>query len=103
MDAKGDTTRPVARLGSDTKAHIGRKLRTLYDEIVNQGTPSRFVRVLERLDDADRGDGGGRVVQVIGPRGGERVEPAQDRDVGGNEKSDLKDREDAKREGGNNG
>jgi hypothetical protein len=42
---------PAAKLGSATKAMIGRQLRLMYSEVVNQGVPERFVEILRGLDD----------------------------------------------------
>jgi Anti-sigma factor NepR len=43
--------KPVARLGTDTKAKIGQQLRVMYDEILEQGVPERFAKILRGLDD----------------------------------------------------
>jgi Anti-sigma factor NepR len=39
-----------AILEADLQAHIGRQLRAVYDEVVNEGVPDRFVRLLEELE-----------------------------------------------------
>ena len=44
----------VVELGPDIKANIGRQLRLMYGEVVDQGVPDRFVQVLKRLDDSNR-------------------------------------------------
>ena len=36
-------------LEADLQAHIGRQLRAVYDEVVSEGVPERFVRLLEEL------------------------------------------------------
>jgi hypothetical protein len=41
------------RLGRDVQAKIGGQLRALYDEVVKEGVPDRFVELLKRLDDKD--------------------------------------------------
>lgn len=41
-----------ARLGKDVQAKIGQQLRALYDDVVSQGVPDRFVDLLSRLDSA---------------------------------------------------
>jgi hypothetical protein len=41
----------VVELGPDIKANIGRQLRLMYGEVVDQGVPDRFVQMLKRLDD----------------------------------------------------
>ena len=43
--------KPVAKLGTDVKAKIGEQLRHIYNDIVNQGVPERFVKILQGLDD----------------------------------------------------
>jgi hypothetical protein len=40
-----------ARLGRDVQSKIGQQLRAMYDDVVNQGVPDRFVELLSRLDD----------------------------------------------------
>ena len=48
--------KPVAKLGTDVKAKIGEQLRQIYNDIVNQGVPERFVKILRSLDDpSDKG------------------------------------------------
>jgi hypothetical protein len=39
------------RLGRDVQAKIGNQLRALYDDIVQEGVPDRFVELLQRLDE----------------------------------------------------
>ena len=39
-----------AILEADLQAHIGRQLRAVYDEVVNEAVPDRFLRLLEELD-----------------------------------------------------
>jgi len=41
------------KLGREVQARLGQQLRAMYDEIVNQGVPTRFTELLNRLD----GDG----------------------------------------------
>ena len=43
--------KPVAKLGTDIKAKIGQQLRVIYDEVVDQGVPERFAKILRELDD----------------------------------------------------
>ena len=40
-----------ARLTRDVQARLGQQLRAMYDDVVNQGVPDRFVELLNRLDD----------------------------------------------------
>jgi Anti-sigma factor NepR len=55
---QGSEMKPVAKLGNDVKAKIGQQLRTMYDEIVDQGVPERFAAILRDLDESsDKGSG----------------------------------------------
>lgn len=49
-------------LGSDIQAKIGQHLRAMYDDVVRQGVPDRFMDLLAQLDKAgnksDEGGGG---------------------------------------------
>jgi hypothetical protein len=57
------TENNVVRLQTDTLVEIGRRLRDLYNEILNEPRPARFDELLKRLDDpvdqADRREPGG--------------------------------------------
>jgi len=37
-------------LEADLQAHIGRQLRAVYDEVVNEAVPDRFLRLLDELE-----------------------------------------------------
>jgi len=57
QDQVGNSLRPPAVapasgviLAPDLQAHIGRHLRTVYDEVVNEAVPDRFVQLLEELE-----------------------------------------------------
>ena len=53
---QGSDMKPVAKLGNDVKAKIGQQLRLMYDEVVEQGVPDRFTKILRSLDDpSDKG------------------------------------------------
>ena len=39
-----------AVLEPDLQRHIGRHLRALYDEVVNEAVPDRFLQLLEELE-----------------------------------------------------
>jgi len=41
---------PGAILEVDVQGHIGRQLRAVYDEVVREPVPDRFVKLLEELD-----------------------------------------------------
>ena len=45
------SAKPDPTLGQDIQAKIGRQLRAIYDDVVNQGVPDRFVELLNRLDE----------------------------------------------------
>jgi len=45
--------RPHGRLGRDVQAKIGHQLRAMYDDVVKEGVPERFVELLKRLDNKD--------------------------------------------------
>jgi hypothetical protein len=44
------------QLSHDILAKIGQQLRTIYDDIVNEGIPERFAELLNRLDDRESRD-----------------------------------------------
>ena len=48
MDAQ---PRKAAKLGPDLQAHIGRQLRSLYDEVLKQPVPEHLRDLLQRLGD----------------------------------------------------
>lgn len=37
-------------LEADLQAHIGRQLRAVYEEVVNEAVPDRFLRLLDELE-----------------------------------------------------
>jgi hypothetical protein len=45
-----------SQLGHDIRAKIGQELRTIYDDVVNEGIPERFAELLNRLDDRESRD-----------------------------------------------
>jgi hypothetical protein len=61
----------VAKLSPDIKSKIGQQLRIMYEEVVCQGVPDRFVEILRGLDTHDDHD---HDAPVSGQRG-----EAQDR------------------------
>jgi hypothetical protein len=42
--------KPRASLSEDIRGKIGRQLRDMYDDVVAQGVPDRFVDLLNRLE-----------------------------------------------------
>jgi Anti-sigma factor NepR len=57
MKLQGSDMKPVAKLGTEVKAKIGQQLRIIYDDIVGQGVPERFVEILRGLDDPTDDEG----------------------------------------------
>src|SRR5215216_4327417 len=47
------SARSQGRLGRDVQAKIGNQLRAIYDDVVKEGVPDRFVDLLKRLDKQD--------------------------------------------------
>jgi hypothetical protein len=45
-----------ATLGREIQTKIGEQLRAMYDDVVGQGVPDRFVELLRRLDNKDPGE-----------------------------------------------
>jgi hypothetical protein len=45
--------KPRAGLGRDVQNKIGSQLRSMYDDVVNQGVPDRFADLLRQLDERD--------------------------------------------------
>jgi hypothetical protein len=45
-----------ATLGREIQTKIGEQLRAMYDDVVGQGVPDRFVDLLRRLDKQDDGE-----------------------------------------------
>ena len=46
--------KPEARLGREIQARIGQQLRTLYNDVVNQGVPQHIADLVRRLGDQDQ-------------------------------------------------
>jgi hypothetical protein len=46
---------PPVPLPNDVQAFIGRELRAVYDNIINEPVPDRFVKLLEELERKHRG------------------------------------------------
>lgn len=64
-EALSKTSMPAApgtALGTDIQAKIGQHLRAMYDDVVRQGVPDRFLDLLSQLDKPAKdkaGEGGG--------------------------------------------
>lgn len=48
-------TKP-AKLGREVQARLGQQLRAMYDDILNQGVPDRFVELIKRIDGSGNKD-----------------------------------------------
>jgi len=46
---KKNNTKP-AKLSREVQARLGQQLRAMYDDVVSQGVPDRFVELLNRLN-----------------------------------------------------
>ncbi len=49
-DASSEPENTGPSLGGEIRGKIGRQLRELYDDVVAQGVPDRFVELLNRLE-----------------------------------------------------
>lgn len=49
MNKEAKSPRP-GRLSRETQAKIGEQLRKMHDDIVEEGVPERFVKLLSQLD-----------------------------------------------------
>ncbi|MFM9847237.1 MAG: NepR family anti-sigma factor [Hyphomicrobiaceae bacterium] len=48
-DEKREEAKPDARVDANVRAHLGRKLKTAYQALVEEPVPDRFVKLLEEL------------------------------------------------------
>lgn len=46
---------PLVPMPGDIQSHIGRQLRSLYDSVVQQPVPDRFLELLSKLDEKSGG------------------------------------------------
>jgi hypothetical protein len=46
-------TKPTARLGREVQAKIGHQLRSVYEDVVNQGVPDHIADLVRRLTERD--------------------------------------------------
>jgi Anti-sigma factor NepR len=51
-----DGSRP-AKLSREVQARLGQQLRSLYDDVVNQGVPDRFTDLINRINVPGNQDG----------------------------------------------
>ena len=45
-----------AKLSREVQARLGQQLRSLYDDVVNQGVPDRFTELLNRMGDDNKSE-----------------------------------------------
>jgi hypothetical protein len=48
-DEDRGAAKPDARVDANVRAHLGRKLKTAYQALVEEPVPERFVKLLEEL------------------------------------------------------
>lgn len=59
IHARSGTARVGPALNRDIQTKIGQQLRAIYDDVVDQGVPDRFVELLRNLDkEAGKGERG---------------------------------------------
>jgi hypothetical protein len=46
---ESEEAKPGARVDANVRAHLGRKLKTAYQALVEEPVPDRFVKLLEEL------------------------------------------------------
>jgi hypothetical protein len=51
MQTEATQRKPRGRLGRDVQGKIGQQLRAMYDDVLNDGVPDRFVEMLRKLDE----------------------------------------------------
>jgi hypothetical protein len=50
-------TMKPAKLSREVQARLGQQLRSMYDDVVNQGVPDRFAALINRIDGDDNKGG----------------------------------------------
>ena len=48
-DDEGDAQKAGARVDAKVRTHLGRKLKTAYQNLVDEPVPDKFVRLLDEL------------------------------------------------------
>ena len=51
------TTAKPAKLSREVQARLGQQLRSMYDDVVNQGVPDRFAELINRINGGGNKDG----------------------------------------------
>jgi len=57
VDTPATQPKREVRLGREVQARIGQQLRSMYDDVVNQGVPDRFTDLLNRINVTGNKDG----------------------------------------------
>jgi len=57
MQTEVTQRKPRGRLGREVQNKIGQQLRAMYDDVVNDGVPDRFVDMLRKLDEEKKDEG----------------------------------------------
>lgn len=47
----------AAKLSREVQARLGQQLRSMYDDVVNQGVPDRFAELIDRINGDDNKGG----------------------------------------------
>ena len=55
--ATGRALHKPAKLSREVQARLGQQLRSMYDDVVNQGVPDRFTELLNRINGDGNKDG----------------------------------------------
>ncbi len=50
------TSDKPAKLSREVQARLGQQLRSLYDDVVNQGVPDRFADLLNQINGDNKGE-----------------------------------------------
>jgi hypothetical protein len=50
VESEESAGKPKPNVGNEARGKIGRQLREMYDDVVSQGVPDRFVDLLNRLE-----------------------------------------------------
>jgi len=51
------TTAKPAKLSREVQVRLGQQLRSMYDDVVNQGVPDRFAELINRINGGGDKDG----------------------------------------------
>lgn len=58
-NSTGGKSGAAARLGGEVENAIGRRLKAMYDDVLNEPVPDRFLELLAKLDGKAPPEGGG--------------------------------------------